>query len=331
MMQKLNLSLAIGPYDHVRDVLDGTIPVEGVELNPMIYHRPSKIFHRATNYGDFDICELSFGRQISLVSEGLNEMVAIPVFPSRMPRISGFYIHADSGLTDPKQLAGKRVGVPEWAMTATIYGRGWLAEHIGVDLTSIEWIQGGSDVPGRREPVGLNLPAGIKLTNIADRSLTDMLLAGDIDCILSAQAPMPMRQGDKRIVRLVPEYQQAERDYYAATGIYPIMHVLAIRKSIYEAHPWAALNLFEAFSAAKDAAMSRLPRVNHSVYPVPWIQDYVADLKTLFGDDLWPYGLQANRPTIEAFLRFGADQGVSQRLLSPEELFAPQTLDLAKA
>ena len=109
------------------------------------------------------------------------------------------------------------------------------------------------------------------------------------------------------------------------------MHVLAIRKSIYEAHPWAALNLFEAFSAAKDAAMSRLPRVNHSVYPVPWIQDYVADLKTLFGDDLWPYGLQANRPTIEAFLRFGADQGVSQRLLSPEELFAPQTLDLAKA
>jgi 4,5-dihydroxyphthalate decarboxylase len=330
-MQKLNLSLAIGPYDHVRDLLDGTVCPDGIELNPMVYDHPSHIFHRATNFGDFDVCELSFGRQISLVSKGLNQMVAIPVFPSRMGRISGFYVHADSGITDPKDLSGKRIGVPEWAMTATIFGRGWLAEHIGVDLASIDWVQAGSDAPGRREPVGLNLPEGIRLRAITDRSLTEMLLSGDIDCLLSAQAPKPMRDGDKRIVRLVSDYQSAERNYYLETGIYPIMHLLAIRKSVYEAHPWVAVNLFEAFSAAKNAAMSRLPRVNHSVYPVPWIQDYVAELKTLFGDDLWPYGLAANRPTIEAFLRFGADQGVCHRHVEPEEMFAAQTLDLARS
>jgi 4,5-dihydroxyphthalate decarboxylase len=330
-MQKLNLSLAIGPYDHVRDLLDGTIRPDGIELNPMVYDHPSQIFHRATNFGDFDVCELSFGRQISLVSQGLNEMIAIPVFPSRMGRISGFYVHAESGITDPKDLAGKTIGVPEWAMTATIFGRGWLAEHVGVDLTSIHWIQAGSDAPGRREPVGLNLPDGIKLQAVADRSLTDMLLNGDIDCLLSAQMPKPMRDGDKNIIRLIPDYQTAEREYYASTGIYPIMHLLAIRKSIYEAHPWVAVNLFEAFSAAKNAALSRLPRVNHSVYPVPWLQDYVADLKTTFGEDLWPYGLESNRATIEAFLRFGIDQGVSHRLVAPEELFPPQTLDPARS
>ncbi len=330
-MTKLNLSLAIGPYDHVRDLLDGTIRPEGIDLNPLVYHRPSRIFHRATNFTDFDICELSFGRQISLVSQGANDMVAIPVFPSRMGRISGFYVLADGDIKRPEDLAGRRIGVPEWAMTATIYGRGWLAEHVGVDLSSIDWVQAGSDVPGRREPVALDLPEGIRVTNVTDKSLTEMLLSGEIDCLLSAQAPMPMRQGDTRIVRLVPDYRQAECDYYVATGIYPIMHVLAIRRTVYEAHPWVAANLFEAFSAAKDAAMARLPRVNHSVYPVPWIQDYVAELQTIFGKDLWPYGLAPNRRTIEAFLRFGKDQGVCHRLVAPEELFAPQTVNLASS
>ena len=330
-MTRLNLSFAVCRYDHMHDIIDGTVRPEGIDLNPLLFESPSRIFHRATNFADFDVCELSFGRQISLVSQGLNQMIAIPVFPSRVGRISGFYVHAEAGIERPEDLAGKRVGVPEWTMTATVFGRGWLAEHIGVDLRSIEWFQAGSEAPGRTEPVDIKLPDGIELTRMPDRSLVDMLLSRDIDCLLSAQAPQAFRDGDRRIRRLVPDHRAAEQAYYEATGIYPIMHLIAIRKSIYEAHPWVAVNLFEAFATAKNNALARLPRVNHSLYPVPWLQDYTSEMQALFGDDIWPYGLAPNRPTIEAFLRFGYDQGLCHRRVSPEEMFAPQTLDLARA
>ena len=330
-MSRLRLSFAVCEYDHLRDVISGQVQPEGIDLNPLLFQSPSRIFHRATNFGDFDVCELSFGRQVGLVSQGANEMVAIPVFPSRVGRISGFYVRADGDVSEPRDLVGKRVGVPEWTMTATVFGRGWLAEHVGVDLRSIDWVQAGSDVPGRTEPVELKLPDGIRLTRAPDRALTEMLLAGDIDCLLSAQAPRPFREGDTRIKRLVPDYRKAEQDYFQATGIYPIMHLIAIRKSIYEAHPWVAVSLFEALQTAKTNALQRFPRVNHSLYPLPWVQDYLRDLQAMFGEDIWPYGLEPNRPTIEAFLRFAYDQGVCHRPVTTEELFVPQTLNLASA
>ncbi len=330
-MSRLNLSFAVCKYDHMRDIINKTIEPEGIDLNVMQFDNPSKIFHRATNFHEFDVCELSFGRQIALVSQNKNQMVAIPVFPSRMGRISGFYVRADSDIKKPEDLAGKRIGVPEWAMTATIFGRGWLAEHVGVDLRSIEWIQAGSEMPGRKEPVDLNLPEGLRLTAREDKALVDMLVDGEIDCLLSAQAPQRMRNGDGTIRRLVPNYRAVEQAYYESTGIYPIMHVIAIRKSLLEQHPWIAVNLYEAFEASKNEALQRLPKVNHAMYPVPWLQDYVREIQAIFGKDIWPYGLGPNRRTIEAFLRFGFDQGVCERLVKPEEMFAPATLNLAKA
>jgi 4,5-dihydroxyphthalate decarboxylase len=330
-MSRLQLSFGICNYDHMSGIFDGTIQPAGIDLNVMLFDKPSRIFHRATNFGDFDVCELSFGRQISLVSQQKNEMVAIPVFPSRMGRIGAFYVLSASEIQRPEDLAGKRVGVPEWTMTATVFARGWLSEQIGVDLKSIEWIQAGSEVPGRKEPVDLMLPEGIRITPISDRSLLDMLLSGEIDCLMSAQAPTPFREGDGRIRRLIRNHGDVERDYYRKTGIYPIMHLIAIRRSIYEANPWVALNLYEAFDAAKNRTLTRFPKVNHSAYPVPWLQDWVRDLQADFGKDFWPYGLESNRRTIEAFLRFGFDQGLCHRRVAPEEMFAPQTIKLPSA
>jgi 4,5-dihydroxyphthalate decarboxylase len=203
-MSQLNLSLAVCDYDHLRDIVMGTVRPQGVEITPMLFDEPHVIFHRATNYAEFDINEMSFGRYISLVSQRKNGMIAIPVFPSRVARIGAFYVRAGSKVKVPEDLAGKRIGVPEWAQTATIYARGWLAHHVGVDLKSISWFQTGVDQPGRPEPVKLKLPKGMKVTPVTDRSLSQMLLEGDIDCALTALPPKPFRDGDKRIKKLVP-------------------------------------------------------------------------------------------------------------------------------
>ena len=177
----------------------------------------------------------------------------------------------------------------------------------------------------------LKLPKGISISNVPDRSLTDMLLAGDIDCVITALPPKPFREGSKEIERLVKDSAQAERDYYRATGIFPIMHVVAVRKSILEAHPWVAVSLMDAFEAAKENAVRRALKGSHSTSPIPWGYDAALAARALFGGDIWPYGLEKNRATLEAFVQFAYEQGVAHRKVTPEELFAPQTLDRAKA
>ena len=328
-MSDLNLSLATCDYDHVRDLLTGRVRAEGIEITPMVYDEPHLIFHRMTRYNDFDISEMSFGRYISLVSQGTNEMTAIPVFPSRVARISAFYVRSNSKVKKPADLAGKRVGIPEWAQTAPIYSRGWLAEEAGVDLKSIEWFQTGVDEPGRPEPVKIKLPDGLNVTPVMDKSLSQMLMEGDIDCAITALPPKPFRDGDKRVKRLVRNYRAQELAYLKDTGIFPIMHVFTILNSVLANYPWVAMNMMEAFETAKRRAVERVLKASHACFPVPWGADWAGDMRALFGGDIWPYGLEPNRPTIEAFLRFGYDQGVCHRKVAPEELFVPQTLDLA--
>lgn len=328
-MTSLNLSLACCDYDHVRDIVSGKIAPQGIDITPMIYEEPHLIFHRMTRYGDFDISEMSFGRYISLVSQRRNEMTAIPVFPSRVARFSSFFVQAGSKIKSPEDLAGKRVGIPEWAQTATIYARGWLAETVGVDLKSIKWFQTGVDQPGRPEPVKLKLPKGLSVTPVMDKSLSQMLLDGDIDCAITALPPKPYRDGDKRIKRLVKNARSKEQAYYKDTGIFPIMHIMTIHNSVLENYPWVAANVFEAFEQAKDASVERALKMSHATSPVPWGAEGARDMQDLFGDDIWPYGLEPNRATIEAFLRFGHAQGVCHRKVTSEELFVPQTLDRA--
>ena len=328
-MSDLNLSFATCDYDHVRDIVDGRIKPQGIEITPMVFDEPHLIFHRMTRYSDFDISEMSFGRYISLVSQGTNEMTAIPVFPSRVARISSFYVRAGSRVKRPEDLAGKRVGVPEWAQTATVYARGWLAETVGVDLKSIDWVQTGVDEPGRPEPVKLKLPRGMKVTPATHASLSEMLLTGEIDCAITALPPKPFREGDRRVKRLVRNYRRAEEAYYKDTGVFPIMHVVTVLNDVLENYPWVAGNLMDAFETAKRASLHRAFASSHAIYPVPWGGDHAHRMKDLFGDDIWPYGLAPNRATIEAFLRFGHAQGVCHRKVTPEELFVPQTLDAA--
>ena len=329
-MPNIKLSLAACDYDHLRDLFTGRVKVEGIDIIPMVFDEPHHIFHRASNFTDFDIHEMSFGRYISLVSQKKNEMTALPVFPSRVARQSAFYVRSGSRIKNTLDLEGKRVGIPEWTQTATIYARGWLAETEGVDLRMIKWVQTGVDNPGRPEPSNPVLPPGINVTPVPDKSLSELILSGDIDCALTALPPKPFREGDRRVKRLVRNARRVEENYYRETGIFPIMHLICVKNEVLEKYPWVAMNLFEAFEDAKNNAIDRALKGSHSIYPFPWAADSAELVRDMFEGDMWPYGLEPNRRTIEAFLRFGFEQGVAHLNLKPEVLFAPQTLNIAK-
>lgn len=322
-MNQLTLSLAVGDYDHVRDLLTGRVRAEGIELLPV--NLPvEEIFFRFTKFREWDISEMSFGKYVSIASQDEGGLVAIPVFPSRMFRQSSFYIRVDGGITRPEQLAGKRVGVPEWAQTASIYSRGYLTHTVGIPLTDIQWFQAGVNEAGRTEKVALRLPAGVSLTPVPERSLNDMLVAGDIDMIMSARPPKDFANRSGKLTRLFANSADVEREYYLQTGIFPIMHVIAMRRDTFERNPWIAMNLLKAFTEAKDRSVERALDITCSHSPLPWGLEATQRAQSLFGDDLWPYGIEANRTTIQAFIDFAYEQGICHRHMTVEELFPKQ-------
>ncbi|MDQ2961975.1 MAG: 4,5-dihydroxyphthalate decarboxylase [Pseudomonadota bacterium] len=322
-MAKIQLSLAIGAYDHVRDVLDGTVPVAGVELT--VLRLPvEEMFYRFLMHGEFDVSEASLGKIVALAAQDDHRFVPLPVFPSRVFRHSSIYIRSGGDIARPEDLAGKRVGVPEWAQTAAIYTRGLLSEEYGVDLASIHWHQAGVNDPGRIEKVKLTLPSGIRLTVVADRSLSEMLLAGDLDAVLSARPPAPILAGDPRVRRLFADHRAVERAYARKTGIFPIMHVVAMRREVYERDRWLAMNLFKAFDEAKARSLERIADMAASFLPLPWAPDELRSARELFGSDPWPYGIAPNRTTLDIFLRYAFEQGVCSRPLTLETLFPPE-------
>jgi len=319
-MSNLQLSLAIGEYDHVRDVLDGTIPVAGVDLT--VLRLPvEEIFYRSTFFREFDVSEMSFAKVIALASGEDRGFVPLPVFPSRVYRQSSIYVRTDSPLTRLEDLAGKRIGVPEWAQTAAVYSRGVLVHEHGVDLRSIQWFQAGVNEAGRREKVRLELPAGLNLTVVADRSLTQMLLAGTLDAVFSARPPRPFATGDGRVRRLLANHREIEHEYGRKTGIFPIMHVVALRRDVFEQHRWLAMNLFRAFDEAKNRSVARARDCAVSFFPLPWTPHLMEQSSALLGPDPWPYGVDANRTTLEAFAQYAFEQGVCARRMDLEELF----------
>ena len=319
-MAKLSLTLAIGEYDHVRDLVDGTVSVAGVDLN--VLRLPiEEMFYRFLLHGEFDVSEVSLAKIAALAAQDDRRFVALPVFTSRVFRHSSIYVRSDSGITRPEELAGKRVGVPEWAQTAAVYSRGLLAHEYGVDLASIHWHQAGVNEAGRREKVALELPSGIRLDVVADRSLSEMLLGGDLDAVLSARAPAPFIAADPRIRRLFADHRDVEAVYARKTGIFPIMHVVALRREVFDRHRWLAMNLFKAFDQARRRSLERLADVTASHFPLPWAPDELERARDLFGADPWPYGVEANRTTLDAFLSYAFEQGVCRRRLAPETLF----------
>jgi 4,5-dihydroxyphthalate decarboxylase len=315
-MATLPLSLAIGHYDHVRDLRPRGISLDLSRL------RIEEIFFRFTRFREWDASEMSFGKVAALMAEPAPPIVALPVFVSRVFRHSAIYVRKGAGIGRPQDLAGRRVGVPEWAQTATIYVRGMLAHEYGVDLKSIAWTQAGVREPGRIEKVPLRLPPGLKLTPAPDRSLADMLAKGDLDAVISARDP-----GGER---LFADYPAEELAYYRKTRIFPIMHVVVLRRDVYERDRWIAMNLLQAFEEAKNLSLARAAEISASAVPLPWVADHARRWREAAGADPWPYGVEPNRPTLEAFLQYAHEQGVCARRLAPEELFAPETLQRAK-
>jgi 4,5-dihydroxyphthalate decarboxylase len=320
----LRLTMAMSGYDHVRDMAAGAIRVEGAELSTLTLPI-EEIFYRFLHYREWHVSELSLAKYVALRAAGDDSLQAIPVFPSRMCRHSSIFVRPD-GPRAPAELAGARIGLPEWAQTAAVYTRSLLVHDWGIPLREVHWVQAGVNQPGRREKVEVQLPPGVTLSREPERSLNEMLLAGDLDAVFSAHPPASFEAGDPGITRLFPDYEPVEREYVARTGIFPIMHVVVIRADVLKRDPWVAQNLFTAFEAAKDASIARLGEMTASRVPLPWLPGRLAEVRALIGPDPWPYGVDANRVTLDAFARYAHEQGVAARRLEPEELFAPQVL-----
>lgn len=321
-MADIHLTMATHDYDHVRDLVSGIVKPQGIDLTCLTLE-VEEIFYRFSNALEWDISELSLAKYCSVMSQDDPPFTGIPVFISRMFRHSAFYIRRGGKVARPADLAGARIGIPEWSQTATVYARGWLVHQVGIPLTDVEWVQAGVNQPGRVEMAHLRLPDGVRYTRVGDRSLSEMLLAGDIDAVISARPPREFQRGNPDMVRLLPDYRGEEERFFRDTGIYPIMHTVAIRRPVYDANPWVAMNLLTAFEEAKRRAVERLFNMNASQIPVPWVYDDVARIGGEFfkGDDFWPYGIEPNRVTLEAFLQYCWEQGVCHRRMTPEELY----------
>ena len=324
-MSRLRLTYAASDYDHTRDFTNGDIEAEGIDLN-YLKLTIEETFFRFTKFREWDVSEMSMGKYISLKSQDDDSITAIPVFPSRVFRQSSLFVLAGSPIKDASDLAGKKIGIPEWAQTASIYTRGWMVHQVGVPLQAVEWVQAGVNDPGRAEKVKLKLPDGVKYTPMPDRSLTEMLLSGDIDCVMAAHPPAPFEEGSPDIVQLYPNYREVEEQYYRETGIFPIMHVIALRSDVYRENRWIAMNLFKAFEQAKARSMVRAQEFTATRFPFAWCYEAAGKARELFGDDFFPYGVEPNRVTLEAYLQYGYEQGVCHRPVAVEELFAEEVL-----
>jgi 4,5-dihydroxyphthalate decarboxylase len=324
-MNEVPLTLAISPYDHVEDLVAGRIVPEGIRLTCLTLP-VEEIFFRFLKYREWDVSELSFAKYASLISQGDDSLTALPVFPSRIFRHSSIYVRLDGPVRTPQDLAGKRIGLPEWAQTAAVYSRGFMMHQYGIDLAGIDWVQAGVNEPGRTEKVTLSLPPAIRLIPRPDKSLSQMLVEGEIDAALSAHPPDCFESGHPNVTRLFEDYMTVEAEYYRKTGIFPIMHVLAVKRTMLDAWPWIAMSLLKAFEEAKRRSVARALEITAPRFPIPWCFEHARRAQDLFGNDYWPYGVEANRTTLEAFLQYAYEQGVCHRRLTPQDLFPEQVM-----
>ena len=319
-MSQLNLSIATTDYDHFRDLRMGLVKAEGIDLNWMTLGH-HECFARFTANREFDLSELSFAKFTAQVTRKNSDIIGLPVICSRLFRFSSFYVNKKSRIKSIKDLKGKKVGSPEWAHSAAVYMRGWMHNDMGVKLTDVHWVQAGANSPGREEKVELNLPKGLKLTRVADKSLSQMIASGEIDCAIIARPPDCFLQGHPDVVRLFPDYLEMEEEYFAKTKVWPIMHIIAMKRSIAEEHPWVARNLYNAFQESKRRSIERLLDPAVSRYPLAWMPTYARKMRDLFGGDPFPYGIEENRATWEQMALYTHQQGIAHRRFKPQEIF----------
>ena len=321
-MKRIPLTIAISAYEHFRDFRDGVVQATGIDplwLNLDLH----EIFSRFAAGREWHVSEMSFAKFSAQATAPGSDVIALPVFASRVFRLSSFYVNTSKGIRGPDDLQGKRVGLPEWAQTAAVYSRGWLQHEAKVPLASIEWVQAGIETAGRTEKVDLDLPKGLVLRREPEKTLNDMLVSGEVDAVMTASAPSAFRHGHKDVARMLPDWRGREADYFRRTRIYPIMHVIAMRKDVLAEHPWLARNLCLAFEESKNRSLDRMREPGVSRYPVPWLPHYIEELEKDFGHDIFPFGIEANRPTLSAFLQYSFEQGIAKRLAKPEDIFPP--------
>jgi 4,5-dihydroxyphthalate decarboxylase len=327
---KLRLTLAIWDYDRTRALADGSVRPDGIELN--VLELPvEETFFRMARRREFDVAELSMSSYTVSLHRDPQPFIAIPVFVSRYFRHSSIYISARSGIREPRDLKGKRIGTPEYQMTAPVWIRGILSDEYGVRPDSVEYWTGGEEETQRDEKLKLDLPARFRIRPIGpDQTLASMIAAGEIDALHTARAPSTFYSNPDAVRRLFPNYVEVERDYYRRTKIFPIMHVVAIRRELYEANHWIAMSLYKAFVEAQRCAYRALRETAAHKAMLPWLVAHVEDAARELGEDWWPYGFHGSRHVLDTFLRYHHEQGLSPRRLQPEEMFAPETLEMFK-
>jgi 4,5-dihydroxyphthalate decarboxylase len=321
------MTLACWDYDRTRALLEGRVQPDGIDLTYLMLP-VEETFFRMLRHREFDVAEMSLSSYVVSLFTPDAPFIAIPVFPSRVFRHSCIFVNAAGGIREPKDLVGKRVGNPEFQMTAAVWIRGILADEYGVPVDSVTYCTGGEEEPGRPEKLKLDLPPEIRVQRIGpEQTLTSMLASGEIDALYTARTPSSFRNDGGPVRRLFPNYADVERDYYRRTRIFPIMHTVVIRREVYERSPWVAQSLCKAFRAAQRETYGNLRETAALKAMLPWLISYVEETRREMGEEFWPYGFEPNRKTLETFLRYSHEQGLSKKRLQPEELFARETLE----
>ena len=329
-MPKLDLSIAVGDYDRVRPLIDGAVGIDGVAPLFMTLE-PEEVFFRAFRHAEFDIAELSLSSFTVRTARGDNPYVGVPVFLSRAFRHSGIYVRTDRGIRAPADLKGRKVGLAEYQLTANVWIRAFLDDDFGVTPASVEWVRGGIEEPGRPEKIAIRLPADVRLTDAPPgRSLSEMLLAGEIDALIGPRTPSAMAVSGSNVGWLFPDPRAAAIDSYRRTGNFPIMHLIGVRSTLVERHPWLPAAVLKAFERAKAVAFARLADTSASKVMLPFLDQQLTEAQALLGPDPWPYGVEANRRCLEYFLAQHHKQGLSDRLVPLSDLFPPSTFETAR-
>ena len=334
-MAKLPLVVACWDYDRTRAIMDGRVAVEGCDVTYLPLP-VEETFFRALKFAEFDACELSFSSYCRSLARERDEGVvlpyrAMPVFVSRMFRHSGIYINTAKGIRAPADLKGKIVGVPEYQMTAAVWIRGILEHEYGVAPADMRWRNGGLEEPGRVEKIPLQLPKGVELAPIGEgKTLSAMLAAGEIDALVSARWPSSLGRSPG-VARLFPNFREVEKAYFRKTGVFPMMHVVGVRKSLLDAHPWLGSSLYKAFVEAKNLAYPELTQMAALKIALPWLGQEAEETMALMGKDFWAYGAKENKAALDAFLQYHYEQGLSGKTkFKVEDIFIPSTLEISR-
>jgi len=329
-MSKLRLTFACWNYDRTRALSEERVRPDGIDLNYLSLP-VEETFFRMLRYGEFDVAEMSLSSYVMSLFKPEPAFVAIPVFPSRCFRHSCVYVNAASGIKEPKDLVGKKVGNPEYQLTAPVWIRGIMSDEYAVPVSSVTYYAGGQEEPGRPEKLTLDVPKEIRIERIRpDQTLSSMLASGEIDALYTPRMPSSFQTSGGKVKRLFPDFAEVERDYFRRTRIFPIMHTVVIRREIYEHNRWVPQSLFKAFRLAQQEVYEDLVETAALKVMLPWLPAHIEETRREMGDDFWPYGLETNRHTLAKFLRYSYEQGLSKRQLEPEHLFVPESLESFK-